>query len=79
MTDVDPTLEILRQRKAELMAEATTITARLSEVERLITMLEDGRSSVRRKMKGGGNSDSVHTKPSPTLHDAYLGQIDAAP
>lgn len=70
MTDVDPTLEILRERKAALEAEWATISARIGEVNHIIGMLEDGRSRVRRKMRG--NSDGARTTPPDETTEAPL-------
>ncbi len=48
----DPVIQHLRERKVELEARIIDATARLGEIDGLLTTLSDGRTRVRRKLKG---------------------------
>ncbi len=48
----DPMLAHLRERKAQLLSVIVDNTARLAEVDDLIAILADGRTRVRRRLKG---------------------------
>ncbi len=48
----DPMLAHLRGRRTELATRLAYIQERLAEIDELLSVLADGRSRVRRKLKG---------------------------
>jgi hypothetical protein len=50
-TDTDPVLQHLRDRAAELIGIIENATAKLEEVRALITVLSDGRTRIRRRLR----------------------------
>jgi predicted CopG family antitoxin len=51
MSDTDPVLEHLTERKRELSDALAMYAGRLAEVDLLIDKITDGRSRVRRKLR----------------------------
>ncbi len=72
-TNEDPMLAHLRGRRTELITRRDGILERLAEIDELLSVLADGRSRVRRKMKGEVSTPPSNGASEPTTVPAEAG------